>query len=140
MAEEKASAYSGALQDFPINVDAGMQCYSGTGVPTMGGVMVNTSCSNKGRLIRIENTFKESGLRLVPAGDPAAPTVVVKTEKINGFLEQTTGFFNLFTLGLLPIYSYTDYVVSYKSEKDHINFSKTVRVSSTTTWFFIAIA
>lgn len=140
LSAEKNSGTESELQDFPINLNAEMQCYSSTGAPTMGGVKINTKCSNKGRVLVIEKAFKDNGLRIIPATDLKAPSLVVETKKINGFVEKTTGFFNLMTFGVLPMYSYTDYKISFKSEKDGVDISKSVRISSTTSWFSLLLS
>lgn len=140
LSAEKTSESINGLQDFPLNINAEMQCHTSTGAPTMGGVTKNTNCSNKGRVIVIDKIFRDNGLKIIPSSDSSAPTITVRTKKINGFLEQTTGFFNLMTLGILPMYSYTDYMVSYTSDKDSIAVSKKVRISSTNSWFSLMLS
>lgn len=138
-AEKKGEDTSG-LQDFPIHLNVEMQCYSSTGAPTMGGVTINTKCSNKARAFVIKKVFEDNGLRIINATDLTEPYLIVKTKKINGFLESATGFFNLMTFGVLPMYSYTDYMVSYKSEKNSLDISKSVRISSATSWFSLLLS
>lgn len=138
-AEKKGKATS-ELQDFPIHLNVEIQCYSSTGAPTMGGVTINTTCSNKARAFVIKKVFEDNGLRIIPATDSTEPYLIVKTKKINGFVESATGLFNLMTFGVLPMYSYTDYMVSYKSEKDRLDISKSVRISSTTSWFSLLLS
>lgn len=140
LSEAKKSEAETELRDFPINLNAEMQCHSSTGAPTMGGVTRNTKCSNKGRIFEIDRVFKDNGLRIIPATGPKAPLLVVETKKISGFVEKTTGFFNLMTFGVLPMYSYTDYKISFKSEKDGVDISKSVRISSTTSWFSLLLS
>ena len=139
LSDDQARMSSGQLVDFPININAEMSCYTYTAGSTMNGVLKKTQCSNRGRIIAIDKTFRGRGLKIIPANDPSLPTISIQTHDISGFLEGITGFFNLMTFGVLPLYHYTDYKVSYTSTKENINISKTIRISSTISWFSLLL-
>lgn len=119
------------LQDFPMHLDAERECYKTREVNA-----IRTTCSNKGRIIRTVELFKEKGLNPIPAQENAdAPKMTVKVESISTFLESTTGVINILTLGLSPLYHYDDYVVIYTDKANDVHIEETVRVSSYSSWF-----
>lgn len=118
------------LQTYPLNVEASMNCYS-----RRVGQVIKTNCSNKSRLKNIVKHFQQKGKQIVPGDENTPAYFSVKKESINGFVERVTGFFNVITLGLSPLYHYDDYRVTYKDPEANIDISKTVRISSTTSWF-----
>jgi hypothetical protein len=99
------------------------------------GQNIKTSCSNKGRLNSIVKHFKQRGFQVVPDSGETTASISVTKDSINGFVERVTGFFNIITLGLSPLYHYDDYTVTFKDPKAKIDISQTVRVSSKTSWF-----
>lgn len=117
------------LQAFPLNIEASMSCYE-----TRIGHTIKKKCSNKGRLKEVVKLFKERGYQATPTEDKSAPTISVKKESINGFVENLTGFFNIITLGLAPLYHYDDYIVTYNDPKNNVTVSQEVRVSSRSWW------
>lgn len=136
----EAKAPREVLRDFPLNIDADVECSTHTVGATMGGVLMKTYCSNKGRFFAIDEVFRERSLNVIPVKDPSKPQMSIRTDKFSDFLESTTGFFNLMTFGVVPLYNHTDYTVVYKSPKDNIDISKTVRISSTTSWFSLLLS
>lgn len=126
---------SGVRQKFPLNIEADMDCGS-----YRSGNYVKTSCTNKPRLDKVVKLFGERNLKILPSKAAATPKISVKKEKMNGFLEGTTGFFNIVTLGLLPLYSYTDYIVSYEDPQRGINLTKEFTVSSYSSWFSLLMS
>ncbi len=119
------------LKDFPMHLDAERECYE-----TREANAIRTTCSNKGRIIRTVELFKEKGLNPIPAQENTdAPKMTVKVESISTFLESTTGVINILTLGLSPLYHYDDYVVTYTDKANDIHIEETVRVSSYNSWF-----
>jgi hypothetical protein len=122
------------LKVFPLNVDAAQSCYTSSA----GVNATRTTCSNKGRLNTITNVFKERGLQAVQAqkgSELSAPNLSVQTDEINWLLERITGLGNIITLGLLPMYHYEDFVVSYKDPTTNVDITEEVTITSTTSWF-----
>ena len=118
-------------QPFLLNIDADKDCYS-----SRVGQSIRTTCSNKGRIQKIVAAFKEQGLAARPPQEnQPAPTISVKVDSINSFVEYTTGFFNIITLGLSPLYHYDDYIVTYKDAENGVEITDSVRVSSYSGWF-----
>jgi hypothetical protein len=126
---------SNALQDFPLNIEASMSCYK-----QRVGNAIKTTCSNKGRINSVVKQFKERGLNAVATYDKSDARINVEKDSINGFLEKTTGFFNIITLGLSPLYHYDDYTVTFTDPKNNIDITKTVRISSSTSWFSLFLS
>lgn len=122
------------LKVFLLNVEADQDCYSSNA----GANTIRTTCSNKARLNTISSVFNERGLQAVKAkkeNELSAPKLSVKVEEINSFLERITGFANIITLGLLPLYHYDDHIVTYKDPKTNVDITQEVTITSTTTWF-----
>jgi hypothetical protein len=122
------------LQAFPLSIDASQNCYT----TRAAGNMMKTSCSNKGRIGTVVNLFKERGLKAIPAEkgkETTSPFISVQIETISSGLEKTTGFFNIISLGLLPMYHYDDYIVTYKDPNTNVDITEEVTITSTTSWF-----
>jgi len=122
-----------SLIEIPMGVDATMDCYE----RRIGPGAIRKSCSNKSRLEKTAKIFQANGISPIFVKTPkdGEATLSVTKEPINGFLEKLTGFFNIITLGLSPMYHYDDYVVVYEDPKNNILIKKEARVSSYTSWF-----
>jgi len=122
-----------SLEKISMSIDATMDCYKRrTGLGT-----IEKSCSNKNRIVKTAKIFEANGMLPVFVKTPkdGVATLSIKKEPINGFFERLTGFFNIITLGLSPLYHYDDYVVVYEDPKKNILIKKEARVSSYTSWF-----
>ena len=119
------------LTAFPMNLEADMSCTS-----TRSGDFINRRCTNEFRIADVVKVFRENGLNPIPPKEgETAPKLSVNVKDLNGFLEGTTGFFNIITLGLVPLYHHTDYIVSYSDPVKNINISENVRFASSQSWF-----
>lgn len=117
----------------PMSIEATMECYERRTGPNL----VKKSCSNKSRLEKTVKIFQKNGISpvLVKSSENGEAKLSVKKEPISGFFEKMTGFFNIITLGLSPMYHYDDYVVVYEDPKNNILIKKEARVRSYTSWF-----
>lgn len=118
------------LKDLPISVEATMDCHTSR----VGIDLMEVKCNNRRRIGIIAANLVERGYMPVKAATPQAPKVTLKVEELNGFLEGTTGFLNVVTLGILPLYHHEYYTATYTSPSDNIEISKRVKVYSTHSW------
>lgn len=126
---------SKVLKDFPLNIEASMSCYD-----RRVGNVIKTTCSNKSRINSVIKQFKERGINIVATDDSSDASISIEKDSLNSFLEGTTGFFNIITLGLTPLYHYDDYTVTFIDPKNNIDITKTVRISSSTSWFSLFLS
>lgn len=122
------------LKIFPLTVDADQDCYTSSA----GVNKTKTTCSNRTRLNTISSVFNERGLQAVtaPKGkEQSLPKLSVQTDEMNWLLERMTGLGNIITLGLLPMYHYDDYIVTYKDPNTNVDITEEVTITSTTSWF-----
>jgi hypothetical protein len=101
---------------------------------------ITTICSNKGRINSVVKQFKECELNAVATDNESDARINVEKDSINSFLEKTTGFFNLITLGLSPLYHYDGYKVTFTDPKNNIEITQTVRISSSIYWFSLFLS
>lgn len=128
-------APAGALRDFPLNAQADMDCQeTNQGVAGPGVALIKITCTNRRRLGLIANSLVERGYRPVKPTDDKAPTMTLKVQNLNGFLEGTTGFLNVFTLGILPLYHHEYHTATYRSPTDNVEITRQVKIWSTTSW------
>lgn len=134
--EVKPPVSTQPLKDFPVNISAILdECHTiSTGVAGPGSYTMERHCSNKGNVIIIAEGFAAHGYMPVKASDSHAPTITLDIKELNGFLEGTTGFFNVITFGILPLYHHEYYTATYKSPTDNVEVSKTVKIWSTSSW------
>lgn len=131
----KAINLNGELKDLPLNIDADMDCHSSyAGIADRGVALVKIRCSNHRRINIIATSFAERGYKLTKTTDSHSPTVTLKVKELNKFLEGTTGFFNILTLGILPLYHHEYYTATYKSPISGAEISKEVKIYSTSSW------
>lgn len=126
-----SSSQKKKLQKFPLNIEASMTCHN----TRISADTFRKNCSNRPRVSKIIKLLKERGLLPMPSESTTTPDISLTVEPINGFVERVTGFFNIITLGLSPLYHYDDYIVSYVDATKNINISKSVRISSKSSWF-----
>ena len=128
-AQEKA--VKKPLKTLPIHVKADQHCYESS----RSGRIVYTTCSNKRRLKSIVKHFEERGFNLVLSKDDSDASITIEEVGAGGFVTFSTSLFNMLTLGLVPSYSYEEYIVSYSDPKKDISISKKVRISKAKSWF-----
>jgi len=126
------SEYQGEYQDKAIRVDVDMHCKENG----RSGRIIHTRCSNKERLESLVKHFKERGYNVHLAKDEQpGPTIAIKEESSGVVTNFSTGMLNLLTLGLVPAYRYSDYIVSYKDPANDVVVTQKMRISEAKSWF-----
>jgi len=124
-----------ALVTLPINVEASPSshdCYS-----SRSGRITHTKCTNKGRLVRISDKFKERGYRAVLSDKSSQPSISI-TERDEGFfVRMGSDIANIITLGIVPKIRYDDVTITYIDPKKDITVTKNLRVSTAKSWFHL---
>jgi hypothetical protein len=130
--ENKGKISTDDLVVYPLEVEASMDCYT----KRVNSQTSRKTCSNKYRINNIVESFNENGLKPIPAEkDQGSAKISVIIEPISGFFEKFTGVFNIITLGLVPLYHYDDYIVTFEDPKNGVFIEKQARVSSYHSWF-----
>lgn len=124
------------LQEFRLSIKSSMYCVK----KDIDQRIFYGTCSNKYRVESVIKHFEERGFKVVGTDDESAASITINEIPGSKSIRFTTSMLNLITLGLIPIYTYDDYTVSFSDPKNHIDITKTFRISSTKSWFSLFIS
>lgn len=123
------------LVTLPMNVAAdpsSHECHSSS-----SGRITRTTCSNKARLERISDQFKQRGYKAIIGDDQSIPSISIKEEDEGFLLRMGSDIASILSLGLIPKVRHDDIVITYNDPGKGISVTKSFRVSSAKSWFHL---
>lgn len=123
------------LVTFPIHVEASPSAHDCSS--SRSGRITRTRCTNKSRLERISDNFKDRGYRAVLGNQSSQPSILITEEDEGFFIRMGSDLANILSLGFIPKFRYDDVTITYTDPKKDILVTKKLRISKAKSWFHL---